>query len=117
MPVLHIIRKDNSNSIQAKISCVIANKPTAYGLERAAKANIANACIDHTEFESREAFDQALVKKIDEYNPDLVVLAGFMRILTPDFVQHYHGRLMNIHPSLLPKIPRAKHSSTCNRSG
>ncbi len=82
---------------------VIANKADAYGLTRAQLANIGNEALSHRDFESRELYDQALVKTIDNYQPDLIVLAGFMRILTPEFVQHYQGRLLNIHPSLLPK--------------
>ncbi|WP_448248603.1 phosphoribosylglycinamide formyltransferase [Thalassotalea agariperforans] len=82
---------------------VISNKADAYGLERAKQANIAQQALEHKNFESRELYDQALVKAIDVYQPDVVVLAGFMRILTAEFVQHYQGRLINIHPSLLPK--------------
>ena len=87
----------------AEIVRVIANRPQAYGLQRAAAAGIANECLDHQGFSSRETFDQALMARIDSYRPDLVVLAGFMRILTPQLVRHYHGRMLNIHPSLLPK--------------
>jgi phosphoribosylglycinamide formyltransferase-1 len=82
---------------------VISNKADAYGLERAKQANIAQQVLEHKNFETRELYDQALVKAIDVYQPDVVVLAGFMRILTAEFVQHYQGRLINIHPSLLPK--------------
>ena len=82
---------------------VISNKADAYGLERAKQANIAQQALEHKNFETRELYDQALVKAIDVYQPDVVVLAGFMRILTAEFVQHYQGRLINIHPSLLPK--------------
>ena len=82
---------------------VISNKADAYGLERAKQANIAQQALDHKNYETRELYDQALVKAIDVYQPDVVVLAGFMRILTAEFVQHYQGRLINIHPSLLPK--------------
>ncbi len=94
-----------SNELPARICAVISNRPNAYGLERASKANIATAVIDHTTFDSRESFDQQLMQLIDNYQPDLVILAGFMRILTPGFVKHYLGRLLNIHPSLLPKYP------------
>ncbi len=87
----------------AEIVGVIANRPQVLGLQRATTAGIANECLDHRDFISREAFDQALVERIDSYQPDLVVLAGFMRILTPELVRHYHGRMLNIHPSLLPK--------------
>ena len=82
---------------------VISNNADAYGLERAKNHNIPSASLSHKEFESRESYDKALAELIDGYQPDLVVLAGFMRILTPEFVQHYSGKLLNIHPSLLPK--------------
>ncbi|MDP2244136.1 phosphoribosylglycinamide formyltransferase [Pseudomonas sp.] len=87
----------------ARVSAVISNRADAYGLERAKQAGIATAVLDHKQFEGREAFDAALVEAIDAFEPQLVVLAGFMRILTPGFVRHYAGRLLNIHPSLLPK--------------
>ncbi|ALN18683.1 phosphoribosylglycinamide formyltransferase [Ectopseudomonas mendocina] len=87
----------------ARIAAVISNRADAYGLQRAKQAGIATELLDHKQFDGREAFDAALIQAIDAHQPDLVVLAGFMRILTPDFVQHYAGRLLNIHPSLLPK--------------
>lgn len=87
----------------ARISAVISNRADAYGLERAKTAGIETQALDHRQYPSREAFDAALIESIDAYSPHLVVLAGFMRILTPDFVRHYAGRLLNIHPSLLPK--------------
>lgn len=86
-----------------RIGAVISNRADAYGLQRAAAAGIETAVLDHTEFEGREAFDAALVACIDGFAPDLVVLAGFMRILSGGFVRHYQGRLLNIHPSLLPR--------------
>ncbi|MBI6925551.1 phosphoribosylglycinamide formyltransferase [Pseudomonas putida] len=86
-----------------RIGAVISNRADAYGLQRAAAAGIETAVLDHTQFEGREAFDAALVACIDGFAPDLVVLAGFMRILSGDFVRHYQGRLLNIHPSLLPR--------------
>lgn len=82
---------------------VVSNKGDAYGLTRAKNANIATVALSHKEFESRESYDQALIAKIDQLSPDVIVLAGFMRILSPAFVQHYQGKLLNIHPSLLPK--------------
>jgi phosphoribosylglycinamide formyltransferase-1 len=82
---------------------VISNIPTAYGLTRASEANIETSVLSHKDFPSREAYDQSLIKVIDAYKPDVIVLAGFMRILTPAFVQHFQGKLLNIHPSLLPK--------------
>lgn len=87
----------------ARISAVISNRADAYGLERARNAGIATEVLEHSGFEGREAFDAALIKLIDQYQPHLVVLAGFMRILSAGFVRHYQGRLLNIHPSLLPK--------------
>ena len=86
-----------------RIRAVISNRADAYGLQRARDAGIDTAVLDHKAFEGREAFDAALVELIDGYQPQLVVLAGFMRILSAGFVRHYQGRLLNIHPSLLPK--------------
>ncbi|MES2414666.1 MAG: phosphoribosylglycinamide formyltransferase [Pseudomonadota bacterium] len=86
----------------AGIACVISNKPDAEGLASARRLGISTQVLDHKQFDSREAFDAALQALIDPFNPVLVVLAGFMRILTPGFVTHYAGRLVNIHPSLLP---------------
>lgn len=89
----------------AQIVAVVSNKVDAYGLVRAQKQGIATETLDHRAFGSREEFDAALMSRIDAYTPDLVVLAGFMRILTPAFVNHYVGRMLNIHPSLLPLYP------------
>lgn len=86
----------------ARVAAVISNKADAKGLELARAQGIATEVLDHKQFDSREGFDTALVALIDQYDPALVVLAGFMRILTPGFVEHYAGRLLNIHPSLLP---------------
>ncbi|MBB3102266.1 phosphoribosylglycinamide formyltransferase [Azomonas macrocytogenes] len=85
-----------------RIRAVISNRADAYGLQRAQAAGIETRIIDHKAFANREAFDQALIEIIDSQAPQLVVLAGFMRILTQAFVEHYAGRLLNIHPSLLP---------------
>lgn len=82
---------------------VLSNKPEAYGLVRAEKAGVPTQVIDHTAYPTRESFDEKLVETIDHWQPDIVVLAGFMRILTPVFTDHYLGRAVNIHPSLLPK--------------
>ncbi|SDS80999.1 formyltetrahydrofolate-dependent phosphoribosylglycinamide formyltransferase [Pseudomonas asplenii] len=87
----------------AHIAAVISNRTDAYGLQRARDAGIETRTLDHKAFEGREAFDAALIELIDAFNPQLVVLAGFMRILSAEFVRHYQGRLLNIHPSLLPK--------------
>lgn len=87
------------------IAAVISNRPDARGLETARAAGIATQVVDHKAYAGREAFDAALADAIDAFAPDLVVLAGFMRILTPGFVAHYAGRMLNIHPSLLPAYP------------
>lgn len=89
--------------IPGKITGVISNKANAFGLKRAEAAGVATAVLSHKGFDSREEYDQALIAAIEQFKPDLIVLAGFMRILTPEFVQHFSGKLLNIHPSLLPK--------------
>jgi phosphoribosylglycinamide formyltransferase-1 len=86
-----------------RIRAVISNRADAFGLQRARDAGIPTHVLDHKQFEGREAFDAALIELIDGFAPQLVVLAGFMRILSGDFVRHYQGRLLNIHPSLLPR--------------
>ena len=95
--------------LQAKVATVISNRPSAKGLGLAQDHGVKTQVFDHTTFANatnpREAFDTALIKEIDQHAPALVVLAGFMRILTPMFVAHYQGRLINIHPSLLPAFP------------
>ncbi|EPT8871652.1 phosphoribosylglycinamide formyltransferase [Cronobacter dublinensis] len=91
--------------INGVISAVFSNKADAFGLERARDANIPAHALSAGAFASRDAFDRELMQEIDAYAPDLVVLAGYMRILSPAFVAHYEGRLLNIHPSLLPKYP------------
>ena len=88
----------------ARIAAVLSNSTTAAGLAWAAERGIATDSLNHKDFPSRLAFDQAMVEKIDVYQPDLVVLAGFMRILTPEFCAHYPNRLINIHPSILPSF-------------
>ena len=94
-----------NGSLNAEVAAVISNKVGVKGLERAAKANIPGIVIDHRAFDCREEFDENLAELIESFNPDLVVLAGFMRILTPDFVTRFLGKLINIHPSLLPAYP------------
>lgn len=89
--------------IDGKVTAVLSNKANAYGLERAKKVGAKAIVLDHKGYPDRLAYDTELMATIDQQQPDLVVLAGFMRILTPEFVQHYQGRLLNIHPSLLPK--------------
>ena len=91
--------------LNARVAAVLSNRADAQGLAFARDHGIATQVLDHKTFASREAFDGALMAEIDRYAPDLVVLAGFMRILTPGFVAHYAGRLLNIHPSLLPAFP------------
>jgi len=91
--------------LKAEIVAVLSNKADAFGLQRAQQAGIATASLTIGDYADREAFDQALRQQIDSYRPDLVVLAGYMRILSAPFVTHYRGRLLNIHPSLLPKYP------------
>ena len=94
-----------AGTLPVDIAAVISNRPDAAGLATAAAAGIAVRCIDHKACAGRDAFDAALAACIDSFAPDLVVLAGFMRILSDGFVHHYAGRLMNIHPSLLPAFP------------
>ena len=89
----------------ARIAAIISNRPDAGALGFAAERGIASAIVDHKAYSDRTAFDAALVECIDRFEPDLVVLAGFMRVLTDDFVRRYDGRLINIHPSLLPSFP------------
>lgn len=89
----------------ARIAAVISNRPDAAGLAFAAAHGVPTAVVASRDYSSREAFDRALQEEIDRFAPDLLVLAGFMRILTPGFVQHYAGRMMNVHPSLLPSFP------------
>ena len=98
-----LIDSNDVKKSSANIRAVISNRADAYGLQRAKDAGIDTRVLDHKAFEGREAFDAALIEIIDTFNPKLVVLAGFMRILSADFVRHYQGRLLNIHPSLLPK--------------
>jgi phosphoribosylglycinamide formyltransferase-1 len=94
-----------SGALAVKIRAVISNRPDAAGLEIATAAGIATEIIDHSRYADRQSFDQALQDRVDQYQPGLVVLAGFMRLLSEGFVAHYHGRMLNIHPSLLPEFP------------
>jgi phosphoribosylglycinamide formyltransferase-1 len=91
--------------LPASISAVVSNDPNAAGLETARSRNVPVAVVDHKRYGGRESFDNALAAEIDRHLPDLVVLAGFMRVLTDAFVERYGGRLINIHPSLLPSFP------------
>jgi phosphoribosylglycinamide formyltransferase 1 len=103
-----IVRACAHEAWGARIAAVIANRPDAAGLAFAASHGIATAVVDHRQYSDRASFDSALAQVIDGYAPDLVVLAGFMRVLTEGFVQHYSGRMLNIHPSLLPSFPGLK---------
>jgi len=98
-----IIDSIQSGSLNAKIECVLSNKAEAYGLIRAGQAGIPNIVINKIPSQTREQYDQLLIEAISPYQPDLIVLAGFMRILSPVFTQHFANRIINIHPSLLPK--------------
>jgi phosphoribosylglycinamide formyltransferase-1 len=100
-----IINAASDHAIPVNVRAVISNDPNAAGLETARQAGLTTRALDHRKFENRDSFDSALIELIDEYQPELVVLAGFMRILGEAFVTHYTGRLMNIHPALLPAFP------------
>ncbi|NPT33626.1 phosphoribosylglycinamide formyltransferase [Paraburkholderia xenovorans] len=103
-----IVRACSDEAWPAQVAAVIANRPDAAGLAFAASHGIATAVVDHRQFSGRDSFDAALAQKIDSFAPDLVVLAGFMRVLTAGFVDHYAGRMLNVHPSLLPSFPGLK---------
>ncbi|CAN7466909.1 phosphoribosylglycinamide formyltransferase [Paraburkholderia sp. 22099] len=103
-----IVRACSNEAWPAQVAAVIANRPDAAGLAFAASHGIATAVVDHRQFPDRERFDAALAELIDSFSPDLVILAGFMRVLTPGFVDHYAGRMLNVHPSLLPSFPGLK---------
>ena len=100
-----LVRACRDEAWPAEVCAVIASRPDAAGLQWAREQGIATGALYHKDFPSREAFDTALAQEIDQYQPDYVLLAGFMRVLTPGFVNHYAGRLVNIHPSLLPMFP------------
>ncbi|MFL9862879.1 phosphoribosylglycinamide formyltransferase [Paraburkholderia fungorum] len=103
-----IVRACAGEGWAAQVAAVIANRPDAAGLAFAASHGIATAVVDHRQFPDRDSFDTALAREIDSFAPDLVALAGFMRVLTPGFVDHYAGRMLNVHPSLLPSFPGLK---------
>jgi len=96
---------DNAKNIDLEICSVISNKEDAFGLKRAERANISTNFVDPNRFESREDFDKQLIAIIDELDIGLIILAGYMRILSSDFINHFAGKILNIHPSLLPKFP------------
>ena len=103
-----VVRACAREGWQARVAAVISNRPDAAGLAFAAANEIPATVVDHRDFTTREAFDQALARSIDGFEPDLVMLAGFMRVLTDAFVERYAGRMINIHPSLLPCFPGLK---------
>jgi phosphoribosylglycinamide formyltransferase 1 len=96
---------DNARKIDLEICSVISNMEDAFGLKRAARANIRTYFVDPNRFKSREDFDKQLISIIDELDISLIILAGYMRILSTDFINHFAGKILNIHPSLLPKFP------------
>ena len=96
---------DNADRIDLQISCVISNNKNAFGLKRAESSNLRTSIVDPELYNSKEAFDRELISIIQQHGVELIVLAGYMRVLTPLFVSHYFGKILNIHPSLLPKFP------------
>lgn len=102
-----IIDAIGRGEVNAEITVVLADKPEAFALERAKKAGIKAVCVNRKQYDGRESFEKALIAELEEAGVTLVVLAGFMRILTPVFVHHFAGRIMNIHPALLPSFPGA----------
>ena len=94
-----------AGNLELELCVVFSNKPDAFGLERAAKAGIPTACIEHDDYSDRESFDRAVITELDRFEPELLILAGFMRILSAGFVERYEGKILNIHPALLPKYP------------
>lgn len=94
-----------AGQLDIDIAMVLSNRADAFGLQRARKANLATVCIEHADFEDREAFDREMAAVLDQHKVNLLILAGFMRILSPWFVRHYEGRILNIHPALLPAYP------------
>ena len=100
-----MINAVKEKKVSGKICCVLSNNEEAYGLIRAKKAGIPTEVINNDDFDNREDFNNEMIKVLAKYEPDLIVLAGFMRILSPLFVKVYNGKLLNIHPSLLPKYP------------
>ena len=102
--MVSILEAIDAKQLNADIVAVISNRPGAAGLVASADRGIATAVVDHTEYQDRDSFGRTLAETVDRFNPDLVILAGFMRILTADFVNHYANKLLNIHPSLLPQF-------------
>jgi phosphoribosylglycinamide formyltransferase-1 len=104
-------------TLHGEICVVVSNREQAFGLQRARRANIPTHVIKHGEFDSRAAFDKALLELLDGYAPDLIALAGFMRVLGSEFVEHYAGRILNVHPSLLPRFPGLDTHARALRAG
>lgn len=94
-----------TGSVTLELAVVFSNRPDAFGLERAKNAGIATSCIQHDDYDDRESFDRDVAAALDQHEPELIVLAGFMRVLSPWFIAHYEGRVLNIHPALLPAYP------------
>lgn len=94
-----------NDGLDLDIAVVFSNKANAFGLERAEQAGIPTACLQHADYPDRDAFDRAVIAELDRFEPELLILAGFMRILSPPFVAHYAGKILNIHPALLPLYP------------
>jgi len=103
--MLSVVQACRERAWPARIGCVVSNRPEAAGLALARQWGLATEVVDHTAFSDRRAFEAALLESLDGVQPDLIVLAGFMRILSPEFVGHFAGRIVNIHPSLLPAFP------------
>lgn len=99
------IDRISAGDIELNLSLVFSNRADAHGLVRAENAGIDTACIEHGDFDTRQDYDQAVAKRIDEWQPELLILAGYMRVLSPWFVNRYRGRVLNIHPALLPAYP------------
>jgi phosphoribosylglycinamide formyltransferase-1 len=95
----------DAGDLDLDLAVVFSNKPDAFGLERAEQAGIPTSCVQHSDFPDRESFDQAVIAELDRFQPDLLILAGFMRILSKAFVARYAGKILNIHPALLPLYP------------
>jgi phosphoribosylglycinamide formyltransferase-1 len=100
-----IIDGRDAGTLDIDIAAVVSNQPNAYGLQRARNAGIDTHCLQHSKFTDRESFDNAMAQLLGQYRPELVLLAGFMRVLTAKFVAEFEGKLLNIHPSLLPLYP------------
>lgn len=115
--ILRTARAENWEAAGLRIAAVISNRPEAKGLATARAEGLETVALDHKAFPSREAFDEALAKSIEPFAPDVIVLAGFMRILTPAFVSRWEGKILNIHPALLPLFPGLDTHRRCIEAG